>query len=807
VGTELGRVAERKRAEDALRHSEERTRSILAAANDAFIGMDEQGVITDWNRSAELIFGWPRAEAIGRALADTIVPAGFRAAHSEGLRHFLETGEAPVLGRRIELSALHRDGHEFPAELSIWHIASGKRHLFNAFVQDISERKRTEQALAVARDQAMEASRMKSQFLATMSHEIRTPMNGVIGLAELLLDTELRPEQRPYAEGLRSAGEALLAVINDILDFSKIEAGKLELEDVAFDPRRLVEEVVALLAPTAHGKGLEIVGTCSPGIPTALRGDPSRLRQILVNLMSNAVKFTDQGEVVLRVEQVGTSTGDWMTVQFEVSDTGIGIEPGDQQHILEPFSQADASTTRRYGGTGLGLAISRQLTEAMGGAISLHSRPGEGSRFLITVPLARHWDAAPHAPASPTLAGARALVVDDNATSRDLLRSQLERWGMRAEVAGDAAAALAVLEAAAGGEDPFAVAVVDRTMPGTDGIEVVERMIERPALVGTRVLVLTTGRSLDAGTARRLGIGESVSKPVVPRELHAALVGILAGPPSVPMAPLAEPVAPPSAEGPGPAHPSDGRPSRGRILVVEDNPTNQMVAVGLLARLGFDADVVGDGRRAVEAVAHRDYAGVLMDCNMPIMDGYEATMAIRRQEGDGAHVPIVAMTAGALVGDRERCLAVGMDDYVSKPVKLGELERALSRWWPHEGPGPSSDVIDGDQLASLRALDGGDGVFLSDLLESFLTSSAQALKALAASAAAGDALALAREAHRFKGEASTLGATGVAALCAELEALPAPLDGTAAALVARVEREMERVRAVLRAELDAAQVS
>jgi PAS domain S-box-containing protein len=806
VGTELGRVAERKRAEDALRHSEERTRSILAAANDAFIGMDEEGVITDWNRSAELIFGWPRAEAIGRSLAETIVPAGFRGAHADGLRRFLETGEAPVLGRRIELSALHRDGHEFPAELSIWHIASGTRHLFNAFVQDISERKRTEQALAVARDQAMEASRMKSQFLATMSHEIRTPMNGVIGLAELLLDTDLRPEQRPYAEGLRSAGEALLAVINDILDFSKIEAGKLELEDVDFDPRHLVEEVVALLAPTAHGKGLEIVGACSPDIPTALRGDPGRLRQILVNLTSNAVKFTDEGEVVVRLEPVGTSVGDWMTVQFEVADTGIGIEPADQEHILEPFSQADASTTRRYGGTGLGLAISRQLTEAMGGAISLHSRPGEGSRFVITLPLARHWDAAPHPPASPTLARARVLVVDDNATNRTLLRSQLVGWGMRADVAADAETALALLEGAAGGEAPFDVAVVDRTMPGTDGLAVIDRMIQTPALTGTRVLLLTTGRSLDADTARRLGIGHSVSKPVVPRELHDALVRILAAPPTVPMAPLPQPVALSQGDDPGPADPSGGRQSRGRVLVVEDNPTNQMVAVGLLARLDFDADVVDDGRRAVEAVAHRAYAAVLMDCNMPIMDGYEATTAIRRQEGAGRHVPIVAMTAGALVGDRERCLAVGMDDYVSKPVKLGELQRALARWWPQDGPGRSSDVIDADQLASLRALDGGDGAFLSDLLQSFLTSSVRALQALAASAASGDAVALAREAHRFKGEASTLGATAVAALCAELEALPAPLDG-AAALVAKVEREMERVREILRAELDAAQVS
>ncbi|MDQ3898336.1 MAG: ATP-binding protein, partial [Actinomycetota bacterium] len=460
VGTELGRVVERKRAEDALRHSEERTRSILAAANDAFVGMDEHGLITDWNRSAELIFGWPRADVVGRRMSEVIIPAGFRRPHEEGLRRFMATGKGPILGKRVELTAVHHDGHEFPVELSIWHSAAGTKHMFNAFVQDISERKRTEHALAVARDQAMEASRMKSQFLATMSHEIRTPMNGVIGLAELLLDTDLRPEQRPYAEGLRSAGESLLAVINDILDFSKIEAGKLELEEVDFDPHHLVEEVVQLLAPGAHAKGLEIVGACAPEIPAVLRGDPGRLRQILVNLTSNAVKFTDRGEVVVRLERVGEPIGDWMTVEMEVRDTGIGIDPADQGHILEPFSQADASTTRRYGGTGLGLAISRQLAEAMGGTMSLESRPGEGSAFRVTVPLGQHWDAA-GAPAASRLAGTRALVVDDNATARSAMEALLTAWGARVEAMDDGSSALDRLERAADAGDPFTVAVVD----------------------------------------------------------------------------------------------------------------------------------------------------------------------------------------------------------------------------------------------------------------------------------------------------------------------------------------------------------
>ncbi|HTJ75802.1 MAG TPA: response regulator [Acidimicrobiales bacterium] len=802
VGTELGRVAERKIAEDALRHSEERTRSILAAANDAFIGMDERGVITDWNRSAELIFGWGAAEVVGRPLAETIVPPRFREAHRAGLERFLQTGDAPVIGRRVELTALHRDGREFPAELSIWHTATGKRHSFSAFLQDITERKRTEQALGVARDQAMEASRLKSQFLATMSHEIRTPMNGVIGLAGLLLDTDLSPQQRPYAEGLRTAGQALLAVINDILDFSKIEAGKLELEDVDFDPRQLVEEVVGLLAEPAQAKGVELVGWCAADVPEALRGDPTRLRQILVNLTSNAVKFTDEGEVVVRMDRVGEATGDWVTVCLAVADSGIGVDPADHAHILEPFAQADASTTRRFGGTGLGLAVSRQLAEAMGGAMSMESALGAGSTFRVTVPLRRQWDTAGRPGPSPLLDTVSVLVVDDNAASRASLRSQLGAWGMRHEAVADGAAALGRLRAAAAQGRPIAVALVDATLPGTDAVEVARRIAAEPDLGGTAVILLSTRRALDPHEAAAAGIRAVVPKPVRRGELHEALVHLLtpggggeepAGGPR-PVVAAAAPVGP-------------GGDDRGRILVVEDNTTNQMVATGQLAKLGFRPEVVSNGRQAVEAVARNEYLAVLMDCNMPVMDGYEATLAIRAAEGDGRRVPIVAMTAGAMVGDRDRCLAVGMDDYVSKPVQLAELDRALSRW-STAGRLPAAEVIGAEQLQALWALDGGDGSFLATLVESFLESAGRALPTLAAAVEAGDVVALGQEAHRFKGEAATLGATGLAELCHQLESLDSPLDVRAAeGLVERIVAEMERARVMLRATLAEAAVA
>ncbi len=788
VGTELGRVAERKRAEDALRHSEERTRSILAAANDAFVGMDENGLITDWNRSAETTFGWSHAEAVGRSLAETIVPPPFREARAEGLRRLLAGGDGPVIGRRLELTALRRDGQEFPAELSIWHIATGKKHLFNAFVQDISERKSTEQALAVARDQAMEASRMKSQFLATMSHEIRTPMNGVIGLAELLLGTDLRPEQRSYADGLRGAGEALLAVINDILDFSKIEAGKLVLEEMSFEPRHMVDEAMRLMAAAAHGKGLELVVAYSPDLPTALIGDPGRLRQILVNLVSNAVKFTETGEVVVRVTAGGAPAGDWRSVSFEVADTGIGIAPADQAHILEAFSQADVSTTRRYGGTGLGLAICRQLAEAMGGAMTLDSAPGRGSTFRVTVPLGRVWGAAGVEPAPPALAGRSVLIVAGNATSRAVLENQLAAWGMHTESVADGPAALTRL--AAGVVD---VVVIDAGVSGADGVA----LEADPALASTKVLRLATSR---AHGARRPSV-TMVAKPPGHAELREALERTLTG-----EAPAAE--SPPAPR----SKPGAPRPSLGRVLVVEDNTINQMVAMGLVSRLGFDAEVVSNGQQAVEAVARTAYDAILMDCNMPVMDGYEATAAIRHLEGDPGRVRIIAMTASALAGDRERCLAAGMDDYVAKPVKQRDLAQVLHISGP-EGAGEpttarvTSDPVENRQLESLRALDGGDGRFLASLVDSFAASSVQALRTLASAVEAGDRDSLAREAHRLRGAASTLGAGSVAAVCAQLESLPAPLDVPAARLlVTRIERELGRVRAIFQAQVDAAGV-
>ena len=461
-------VTQRKVIEAALERSDHRTRQIVENAHDAFISIDARGRITGWNSQAEASFGWTRGEALGRELAETIIPDRLRAPHRLGLERFLATGEGPVLGRRLELTALHRDGHEFPVELTISPIEMEQGFAFNAFLRDITDRKAAEQELALARDQALEASRMKSMFVANVSHEIRTPMNGVIGMSELLLDTELDEAQREYAEAIAASGEALLTIIDDILDFSKIEAGKLELDPTDFDLREAIERACGMLAARAHEKGLELAVAIGPEVPALVRADSARLRQVLTNLVANAIKFTADGEVVVRASATPASDGAAL-VRVEVSDTGIGIAPEALEQLFEPYAQADGSTTRKYGGSGLGLAISRQLIELMDGAVGAASELGRGSTFWFELPVARAQAGDGLPDELPTLAGLRVLVVDDSATSRRILERQLCSWQMSCEVADGAARAMELLESAAGAGMPFALVLLDLNMPHVDG--------------------------------------------------------------------------------------------------------------------------------------------------------------------------------------------------------------------------------------------------------------------------------------------------------------------------------------------------
>jgi len=803
-------ISERRRNDEALRIQQQRTRAIIDTASDAFISMDHRGLVTDWNGAAERTFGWTREEAVGRLLAATIVPPRHRDAHARGLERAAAGGDPRVLDTRFQIEALHRDGSELQVELSIWRTDEGTGG-FNAFLQDITDRKRTEQELESARNQALEGSRLKSEFLATMSHEIRTPMNGVIGLTGLLLDSALTETQRRHVEGVRMSGEALLGIINDVLDFSKIEAGKLEIETVDFDPTHVLEGVAGLVADSAQAKGLELMAYCRPEVPTALRGDVGRLRQILLNLATNAVKFTERGEIVLRAglsNEPGADQAEQVAVLFEVADTGIGIAPEIAENLFDPFSQADASTTRRYGGTGLGLAICRKLAEAMGGSIGVEPRAGGGTIFRVGLPFERALAPvdAPNEVSGHLLQGKKILVVDDNQTNRTVLASQLQAWDIETDEAADARAAMERLSTAAAQGIPFDLAMVDMAMPGGDGLELAGMVSADPELAITR-LVLLSSVVVEAKAATRAGFVARLTKPVRLSQLYDALVRVLA-PDAVRRTGAHEPA---PAVAPG---------TRGTLLIVEDHAINQEVARGIVAKLGYGCDVAGDGVEALAALERRDYDAVLMDCHMPVMDGFEATAEIRRREAGRRYVPILAMTAGATVEDRERCLAAGMDDYLTKPVKDHALEIMLNRWL-HTGaaaedetagrsagavaavPDDTDGVLDMVQFDVLRQLAAatGDPGFLRRLVDQYLDGATIRVAALHDASQRGDAKAMEEAAHGLRGTSATMGAVVVAAACAPLEAAAREGELAGPGGLDHLSADLERAATALRAQL------
>jgi PAS domain S-box-containing protein len=635
----------------------------------------------------------------------------------------------------------------------------------------VAERERAQTELALARDQAMEASQQKSDFLATMSHEIRTPLNGVIGLNDLLLRTTLSPEQQRLATGAQVASRALLGLINDILDFSKIEAGRMELEQLDFEIRPLLEQAAGMLTEPARAKGLDLVISCHPDVPTVLSGDPTRIAQVVANLVSNAVKFTEHGGVTVRA--TAHYADDRVRLSVEVSDTGVGVPPTKLDHLFDPFTQGDSSTTRLYGGTGLGLAISREIVEAMGGALDYTPNLGGGSIFTFTALLDPGADdgsgdrsgSATDDQARDLLTGRRALVVDDNDTYRLILGEQVAWWGMAADTASSAAEAMTLLK----GKKEYDVILLDLSVPEQDGLDLARWVRAEQALDGVRMLMMTSLPTLDLKAARDAGVDELLSKPVMSSALCRALLHLLTGEQVA-----AEVVALPDR--------STG-PSKGRILVVEDNAVNQLVASGLLTALGYSSRVAADGLAAIEAVHHGSFDAVLMDVQMPRMDGYMATRHIRDTE-TGPRLPIIAMTAAAVEGERERCLAAGMDDYLTKPVDPAALAETLERWLR---PGPSyADRLDMDRLAELRELDdaGDETSYVDRAIQNFLTNAPTDIATLARAAANGNADELGALAHRLAGVALNLGAVafGEAAREVELHTLNGGLADAVAAL-------------------------
>jgi PAS domain S-box-containing protein len=672
-------ITERKRSSDTLHDSEERFRLFVDAVSDyALLMLDPSGNVVSWNSGAERIKGYKAEEILGRHFSCFYLPEAIAQGHPDA-----ELRIATAEGRYAEEGwRLRKDGSRFLAAVVITAIrnANGELAGFAKVTRDITEREKIDQHNKKAKEAAESADRAKGDFLANMSHEIRTPMNGVIGLTGLMLSGDLNPQQREFAQTIRASGETLLAIINDILDFSKIEAGKLLIELLDFDLIETVENSLDLLAETAYEKGIELACEIAPDVHTRLRGDPGRLRQILINLIGNAVKFTAKGEVSVRVSTESQTETD-ATVRFNIEDTGIGISAEEQTTLFKPFNQADSSTTRKHGGTGLGLAIAKHLVSLMGGQIGMQSRLPKGSKFWFTVKLGKLMT-----PVMPRdidkLYDRRTLIVDDNATNRQILLQQLLAWKMRPDCAIGGVDALKMMQAAASEGRPYGLALLDFQMPEMDGLELARTIKSDPVIAITRLLMLTSrGQILSPHELQEFGIDACVIKPAKQSRLFdciANAIDRMTGPTSLAATVARKPDSVPLGV--------PLRRMKARILVADDNRVNCIVALGQVRELGYAAEAVADGLEVIKALMQISYDVILMDCQMPDLDGYEATRIIRRREQAlEGHCPwkapiyIIAMTAHALQGEREKCLAAGMDDYLSKPVRIEDLKVVLER--------------------------------------------------------------------------------------------------------------------------------
>ncbi len=774
-----------KRAERALREQEAQYRQLVEQASDLVWQVDREGRWTFLNAACEQIYGVPPEELLGRPFGDRVDPAYLdrdRAAFREVLRGVELTDHETV----------HRDPHGGPKHLSFAgrpvRDAAGTIIGAHGIARDVTERVAAREALSAARDAAERAAKARAAFLANMSHEIRTPMNAVLGMTELLLETPLNPEQHRQAELVHRSAEALLTILNDILDFSKIEGEHLELESIPFELPSLVDSTVRLLAVRASQRHIELLCDIGRDVPAIVRGDPGRLRQVLTNLIGNAIKFTHAGEIVVSTTCEDRRDGA-AVIRFSVRDTGIGIPPDKLQVIFEPFSQADASTTRKYGGTGLGLAISRRLVQLMGGEIRVTSEPGRGSDFSFTLSLPIETAPAAPGPAPrPQLEGVRAFVVDDNATNRRIVREMLRNAGITTEEAASAAAAVPAMRRAVAAGMPHGLVIIDAQMPERDGFELASEIRADPALGAARLLMLTSGGQRgDAQRCRELGIHGYLTKPVAHADLLDAIQAVLKEPGATAERAVVT------------RYTIEQARRHLRVLLAEDNPVNQEVAATMLRKRGHHVDVVNNGREAVEAVHRASYDIVLMDIQMPELDGLAATGEIRAVP-QGKDLPIVALTAHASGVERERCLAAGMNGYLTKPFKARDLFGVVERW--PEAPEPAapkdveaspadrrSDTTPVDLEAFRRTMrEAGAEEAVDGILALFVEQSPERLEVLAAATSRGDAAEITKAAHAFKSAAGSVSARTLAALLQEVE------DAGRAGDIPLARAKFERVR-------------
>jgi two-component system, sensor histidine kinase and response regulator len=780
-------VVERTQAERELRDSEARLQALVGSIDEIVFELDAEGTYRNiWTTNDALLMR-PREQLLGRRLGEFM---GEEAAKPflEIFRRVLATGK----GESLEYLLPVRTGELwFLARITPITAPGGARQSVCMTSRDITERKREEKEMKQAKEAAESASRSKSEFLANMSHEIRTPMNGVIGMTDLVLDTELTTEQKEYLGMVKSSAYSLLTLLNDILDFSKIEAGMLGMEASEFSLRQSLGETIKTLGLRAHEKHLELAWRVAADVPDHVVGDLGRLRQVLVNLVGNSIKFTERGEVVMEVEMEEEEEGHAI-VHFRVRDTGIGISEEKQNVIFEAFTQADGSTTRKYGGTGLGLTITKRLVELMGGKIWVESELGHGSTFHFTTQfgISTNPDEAREILNPEILRNSSVLVVDDNETNRIILVETLKGWGIRARAVNGARAALQALDQSFAEGDPFTMIISDLQMPEMDGFGFIEEVRKRLDFKGIQILILSSSvQRGDKERSRQLGIAAHLTKPVQPSELLDALLNIVAKPAPGPKPKLVARNYEPGKQGM-------------KILLAEDNAVNQTLAIRLLEKHGHHVVLAVNGREALDALEKENFDLVLMDVQMPIMDGLEAMRAIRKKEATtGGHLPIIALTAHAMKGDRERCMEAGADDYMTKPIRTPDMMAAINRIGPSKpitkatiapAPEPSSPPAI-DLKAILQRLE-GDRDLLEELAQLFKEECGKALKEIPEAIADGDAPRLMRLAHTLKGSSSCLNAGPLSQAAADLEKLAASGDlAEASRLYGRLGKEADRL--------------